>query len=125
MEKREPMVGIFWLINGKLILDGVPVSSAERYGAVLGYPTGHVDYWAKLQRDGVVPVEVEYEEHPRGRVLYHAEKEEFVLLADKCILLHKKAVCEVRRAFSLPDSTVPETDCHYRCYRCLYQQFEM
>src|SRR5690242_1185265 len=90
--KDAPRVGIFWFYKGKLIIDSTPLSAAEQYGEFLGHPASHIDHWANLQRTGVVPPEVEYEEAPRGRVVYHRRLETFTLLADKCILDRKNVV---------------------------------
>jgi hypothetical protein len=30
--KKPPYVGIFWLVDGKLVVDSVPLSEAEPYG---------------------------------------------------------------------------------------------
>jgi hypothetical protein len=85
----EARVGIFWLFNGKPIIDSTPLSKAEPYGDNLGHATGHIDHWAQLQQTGTVPIEVEYEEFPRGRVMYDPTSEEFTILVDRCILDRK------------------------------------
>jgi hypothetical protein len=30
--RSEPRLGIFWLVNGNLLIDSTPLSKAERYG---------------------------------------------------------------------------------------------
>jgi len=117
---REARVGIFWLFNGKLIIDTAPLSKAEAYGGHLGHPTSHIDHWTKLQREGVVPPEVEYEENPRGRVGYDSREERFWLRADRCILKKKALVIRIMKAMNLPSSkTRMEKDDHYQCEACL------
>ena len=119
-EQQEPHVGIFWLFNGKLIIDTTPLSKAEAYGDHLGHAASHVDYWAELQRKGLVPPEVEYEEPPRGRVGYDKREERFWLRADRCILKKKALVSRILRVMNLPSSnTQTEKDDHYQCEVCL------
>jgi hypothetical protein len=126
MQKRnkqpdaEARVGIFWLLNGKPLIDSTPLSKAEHYGDSLGHPTGHLDHWTLLQRTGAVPPEVEYEEFPRGRVMYHPASEEFTILADRCILDREELIAQIKDALHLPKNTRLDTDPHYRCFRCLY-----
>jgi len=36
--KEESRVGIFWLLNGKLLIDSTPLDEAERYGDFLTHP---------------------------------------------------------------------------------------
>jgi hypothetical protein len=116
---QEPCVGIFWLLDGKIIIDATPLSRAESYGTALTHPTGHDDYWSHLQHTGAVPAEVEYEELPRGRVVFDGREQRFTLYADACILREKSVVKKLMSLMHLPDDTALSTDPHYRCFRCL------
>jgi hypothetical protein len=121
----EPHVGIFWLVKGKLIIDTTPVSKAEPYGDHVGHSTSHIDYWAELQRNRLVPPESEYEEYPRGRVMHHPASGEFTILADKCIADRKELVSEIKKTLHLPvNKTKIGSDPHYRCFTCLYGKNE-
>jgi hypothetical protein len=126
MEKRskqpyaEARVGIFWHFDDRLIIDSTPMSKAEPYGDNLGHPTGHIDHWALLQQTGAVPPEVEYENPPRGRVVYYKRQETFHLLADRCILDRKDLIAQIKKELHLPKNTKTGTDAHYRCFHCLY-----
>ena len=81
----RPRVGIFWLLNGKPIIDSAPPSEAEPYGDHLNHPRGHAAVWKHYQRVGTVPAEMEYEEGPRGRVMFNTKTQRFTFLADRCI----------------------------------------
>ena len=117
----EPCVGIFWLFDGKLVINATPISKAELYGSALGHPTSHIDHWTQLQQTGVVPAEVEYEEPPRGRVVFDQRERRFHLLADKCILGRRDVVGQIMNAMHLPPGKTTEgRDEHYRCSTCLY-----
>jgi hypothetical protein len=116
----EARVGIFWLFNDGLIFDSTPVSKAEPYGDNLGHATGHIDQWALLQQTGVVPPDIEYEQPPRGRVVYDKRQETFHLLADRCILDRKDLIAKIKEELHLPKSTKMDSDQHYKCFRCLY-----
>ncbi len=123
--KAEPRVGIFWLFEGKLITDSTPLSQAEPYGKAKTHPRGHLKHWTELQKTGQVPLDVEYEDPPRGRVTYYPQEEEFVLYADPCIFEKKRLVQQIMEALSLPGKhTTTAKDPHYRCARCLRRGFE-
>ena len=116
----EPSVGIFWLLDGKLIIDATPLSNAEHYGTALTHPTSHIDYWTRLQHDHAVPVDVEYEEPPRGRVVFDGREQRFHLLADKCILNRRDVFEQIMKTMNLPSAKTTEgRDEHYRCFECL------
>jgi hypothetical protein len=121
--QTQPMVGIFWLLGRLLILDASPLSEAEPYGDCLGHRKSHYNYWTAQQRLGTVPCDMEYEESPRGRVIFNTKTKRFALYADRCILEQNLVVNQIMRAMSLPASqTKVGTDGHfghYKCFKCL------
>jgi hypothetical protein len=117
----EPHVGIFWLRGSKLIIDATPLSKAEPYGTALTHPASHIDHWTRLQQMGAVPAEVEYEEPPRGRVVFDRQEKRFHLMADRCILVRREVVGQIMTAMNLPPGKTTEgRDEHYRCHECLF-----
>ena len=119
-KRQEPDVGIMWLVRDQLIFDSVPMREAEASGEHWDHPRSHIEVWEHLQRLGKVPRESEYEEFPRGRVIYDSASGKFTLLADKCILDRTDLIDKIKNALHLPKSTKTGTDLHYRCFRCLY-----
>jgi hypothetical protein len=115
----EPRVGIFWLVDGEPLIDSTALSEAEPYGDHLTHPRGHAEMWEQYQRGGLVSQEMEYEEPPRGRVIYHTKTRRFAFLADRCILRDKGVVRSIMFEMNLPTNTATDTDSHYRCFRCL------
>jgi hypothetical protein len=91
------MVGPFWVVEegGRSVIIAltVPLEQAEAYGDMLTVDTGHLEYWSRLARRGdralraaaipTAPVWSEYEEWPRGRVLYDCVARRFVIRADQ------------------------------------------
>jgi hypothetical protein len=117
----EPNVGIFWLVGGKLLFDTTPLSRAEDYGDFKIHPGNHISVWERFIMAKTVPAEMEYEEAPRGRVLYDVKNRQFKLLADRCILRRKEVLTRIRKEMQLPENTSESTDSHYRCFCCLQQ----
>lgn len=118
--KQEPRVGIFWLVDGKLLIDSTALSEAQRYGDALIHAPGHNAVWQRFRQEGIAQREMEYEESPRGRVMYNTKTQRFLLLADKCILKDKSVMKEVMAGLKLPrNKTEKGPDDHYRCGHCL------
>lgn len=116
----ELRVGISWMVSGSLLIDSTLLSAAETYGDFLTHPRSHIDVWEQWRLGGKVPGELEYEEFPRGRVMYNAKTDRFTLLADKCILKDKRMVRKIVSELNLPTKiTDKSTDAHYRCSACL------
>jgi hypothetical protein len=90
------VVGLFWIIDESgravIVAVAVPLERANAYAGKLTVDTGHLEYWSGLARRGAqalseagiptAPVWSEYDEWPRGRVLYDPAARRFVILAD-------------------------------------------
>jgi len=118
--RPEQTVGIFWVVGTRLILDSSPLNEAEPYCDNLTYRKSHIDRWTELQQVGVAPLDVEYEEPPRGRVVFNMKTHRFTLYADRCILEKKAMLSRIVKTMGLPVGEIDiVTDCHYRCFACL------
>jgi hypothetical protein len=113
-----PEVGIFWVVDGKILPMGASLSEAESYGDFKNFKRDHCKEWKTYQRAGIVPMDSEYEEYPRGRVNYNTKTRLFTLRADKCILKDHKLVQKLLADFNLPTNTTVESDPHYKCPKC-------
>jgi hypothetical protein len=120
----EARVAIFWLVEGARVIDSTPLSHAEDYGDFKVHAGDHDSVWKRLRQTRAVPAEMEYEEAPRGRVVYNAISHQFTLLADECILRDKKMVRMIISELHLPSDTRTASDDHYRCFRCLKSERE-
>ena len=114
----QPLIGIFWLLEGRLIVDTSTLSDAEPYGDCLTHRNSHIDFWTEQQRIGTLPQDIEYEESPRGRVTYDTKLRTYCLLADRCILKDQTTVARIMRAMHLPVNIIVDTDPHYICPGC-------
>ena len=117
--KPEARVGIFWVVNGEMLIDSTPLSEAEPYGDYLTHPRGHAEVWEQYQQTGAVPSDMEYEEAPRGRAIYNTKTRRFTLLADHCILREQNVVRRIMSELRLPRNTETRPDSHYQCPGCL------
>ena len=115
---KEPEVGIFWLIAGRLVFDSTPVSQAENYADCKNHGGSHLGRWDKFFLAGVVP-QGEYEEHPRGRTVFNIDSRQYTIYADRCIIRKKSVVRQIIRQMGLPRDTKISTDPHYRCFLCM------
>ena len=118
-QSGESRVGIFWVLNSEPLIDSAPLSGAEPYGDHLTHPRGHAELWERWQGKGAASPDMEYDEPPRGRVMYNTKTRRFTLLADKCILKDNRVISKIMSQLHLPRNTEMGTDSHYRCSTCL------
>jgi hypothetical protein len=124
---RTPEIGIFWRVQTAkatpvLLADSVPLDQAERYGDFLTHG-GHYEFWSsmaelaasELRRRNLPDVAKwsEYEEWPRGRVVFHVLTNRFTIYADRK-LQGAKIIEQIVNRFMLPTDRVDvQGDPHY------------
>ena len=125
------MVGPFWVVEdggtAAIIALSVPMDRATSYGDMLTVETGHLEHWSWLSSQGApglrraglptAPVWSEYEEWPRGRVLYDTEAHRYIIRADR--QLHRPEFVRLiaeRFGIAAAEATVLRDD-HYRSVR--------
>lgn len=120
-------LGIFWFYKGQLLACSVPLTQAERRGHRLDSPLGHVSVWPRLvaQHRKTWPLLsiLEYDEVPRGRVIFDMLKQTFVIYMDESLFVRSAtglrpdpSVAEsLRTSFGLQEQPIRfATDPHYR-----------
>ena len=114
---KQAKVGIFFVVNGDLVIDAVPLGQGELYGDTVGF-SGHYDYWEALVPTNTTEQLFKshgYDYFPRGRVVYFKESSSFRLYADRC--MKKADVEKVAESFQLPAYRLARDE-HYQCARC-------
>jgi len=106
-------VGLFWVLKGKLLASAVPLAQGVEYGDAVHGQDDHVHYWSQLQRLHPELRQLDYEEVPRGRVLFIKTTKKFCVYMDK--VLHKSTIkAALIKEYSLPKNrTEFMTDPHY------------
>ena len=124
-EDASPLIGIFWMISGgegaRLLAASCKLDEAEPYGDCLTFGPGHYEVWQGWRRsrelDAAARAVVrahEYEDWPRGRIVFDRAQDRFILYCDRK-LMRPKTIEEIQQRFQLPaDRTVVEADFHYQ-----------
>ena len=121
-----PQVGIFWCVLDPtgvrhLLVEKCALSIAEEYGDCMTFGPGHYEIWQRWQRTGT-PTRLltavvrghEYEEWPRGRVVFDRKADRYFLYCDRRIQ-NAGLVPELVLLFRLSlDRVAVRADSHYR-----------
>jgi hypothetical protein len=104
----------------RLLAAGCPLDQAEPYGDCLTYSPGHYETWARWRRDRTVPAlralvrSHEYEDWPRGRIVFDRSSDLFIIYADRK-LLTPAMIARIKAQFHLPaERTEVTSDWHYQ-----------
>jgi hypothetical protein len=125
-QRETPHLGIFWLaqtLDGetRLLTAGCPLDQAEPYGNCLTYGPGHYETWAQWRRDRPADPALralvrayEYEDWPRGRIVFDRSRDLFILYADRK-LLTPAMIARITTRFYLPqERTEIQSGLHYQ-----------
>ena len=119
-----PAVGIFWRVNDILVIDRSTLDEAEPYGDCIGHAAGHYERWQEWQALGIARLAAtgypelilssEYDQWPRGRIVYEMPALRFMLYADR--RLQKPGIIgALKAAFGLNQvEVIVRSDAHYR-----------
>jgi hypothetical protein len=121
-----PHLGIFWVVQTsdgetRLLTAGCPLDQAEPYGDCLTYGPGHYETWDHWRRDRTVDPALralvrsyEYEDWPRGRIVFDRARDLFVLYADRR-LMSPAMIARIKTQFHLPEERIEvQSDFHYQ-----------
>ncbi len=108
-------IGIFWFYDNKVIgiAHDFSLKEADSIGLIDSKYT-HVDYWEILRRQLPELKDREYEQLPRGRVIFDTNKNKAIIYINETLLKRRK-VNEILNFFDLDfTSVVLRTDSHYK-----------
>jgi hypothetical protein len=119
-----PEIGIFWNVAGTLVTDRSTLAQAESYGDCLTHSAGHYERWEEWRALGIsglrrlgfpaIIATSEYDEWPRGRIVYEQPMKQFVLYADRR-LQSPATIQALMQIFHLTGQQVLlNADAHYR-----------
>lgn len=107
-------VGIFWLFKNELLKDSVPYTQGEEYGDFVNGKSDHCSYWMTIQRSNPAAAMYEYDQVPRGRVVYSKKDDKFIIYGSERFVRNDVQRGMVVTSFKLPlEKTVFRADEHY------------
>jgi len=115
----QSLIGIFYVINGRMVSETAPVATIKTSGGVRAYPRQHYELWSELQKKDPDLYDLDSYALPRGRVLYNENTKKFEIIADRHILEKDRLRTLVIQDFHLEKSDVQfNEDERYRSAVC-------
>jgi hypothetical protein len=120
-DQHAPMVGVFYVIQDSVYCEGAFKEIVEPDPDGIRRHRSHEDCWDQRvcqfmkEMRSVGPYE-----YPRGRIVYHEDRQRFFLYADWCILEEKKHLLDqVLEGFNLSrDQVEVMRSLDYQCAQC-------
>lgn len=80
-------IGIYWVHDGRVVGVSCPLDQAEPgIPGLLDSSFTHVDAWSSVKAQNRLPPHLEYDELPRGRVMYQRDRNKWVVYGDGTLL---------------------------------------
>lgn len=105
------MVGLFFVVNNKLLLHSCSLEKAEKYGDFLNFPESHMQIWDKFYYN---KYKVDFDYFPRGRIIYNIKENTYYIYYDKCL---ENSIREMN-LIKQNENVKYLRDIHYKCSKC-------
>lgn len=110
-------LGVFWVHRDQILSSDLPLGNGVDDGLFVNHPASHLDRWPVVQAcwNRVFPelLSLEYEEVPRGRVLYDRKRNRFICYLDRSVDKHELRHRLVAMFELAHEAVVFQHDVHY------------
>ena len=110
-DSLEARIGLFFVMNGKLLLHTCPLADGELYGDFINYLESHDAVWRRVYYR---KYRVDFDYFPRGRIIFNRATKLYLLYHDPCIANEAEAL----RGRFPEGKCVIGLDEHYQCHKC-------
>ena len=108
-------IGVFWIFDNKVFLETQKLEDIKSINGFKDSDLSHYQAWDKVKTQHPKFYLYEYEDIPRGRIVYDIEKNEFIIYCNKNTLqedISKKLISEKFKI--LNENMIFKEDEHYR-----------
>jgi hypothetical protein len=108
-------LGIFWIYKSKIFFKSIQFDYRKAINGFIDSDFAHYQVWDEISLQNKDFYLYEYEDIPRGRVVYDVENSQYIVYAHKDIINSDKAKALIINSFNLKiDNVVFKYDEHYK-----------
>ena len=109
------MIGIFWIYKSKIYAKTISKSQIKPINAFIDSDFAHYKEWDKISLQNRELYLYEYEDIPRGRVVYDIEKNQYIIYCNEMLLKDKISKNLILKEFKLTKKNfIFKEDEHYK-----------
>jgi len=115
MSRNKKDIGVFWIFKNKVFFETQKLEDIESINGFKDSDLSHYQVWDKIKNKHSKFYLYEYEEIPRGRVVYDTEKNQFIIYCNENTLqeeISKKIILEKFQL--LNENAIFQEDEHYK-----------
>jgi len=111
----KPKIGIFWIHKSKIYLKSIGLDQVKVIDGFKDSDFGHYQVWDEMSAQNKELYIYEYEDIPRGRIVYNVNHGLFIVYSNEDIINSDEAKKLIMDAFGLNDEAVSfQYDAHYK-----------
>ncbi len=111
------MIGLFWIYKKKIYLKSIEICYVRTINGFKDCDFSHYETWDEIASTHQNLYFYEYEDIPRGRVVFDVTKERYIVYANREIITSVKKQTLILDAFKLADTKLDFiVDEHYKIY---------
>lgn len=113
---NNKLLAVFWYINDTFVGTEAMLDSDNviQFGDYLQLDDDHFEIWPYFRNELKLPKHTEYDEYPRGRVMFNVKIHKFVVIGNKIFMEDASVKKKLLSFYGLPSTTIFETDEHYK-----------
>lgn len=116
------MVGVFWIYKQQLYFKSIITDNVKSINNFIDSDFAHYEVWDEISSQNKDFYLYEYEDIPRGRVVYDAKNAEYIVYANDDIIISKEAKSLIINGFNLlNDKVLFKYDAHYKIKKAVYE----
>ena len=109
------MIGIFWIYKSQIYSKSIKTNSIKSINGFIDSDFSHYQVWDEISSQNKDFYLYEYEDIPRGRVIYDVENTQYIVYANSDIINSAESKALIINAFNLKaDSVLFQYDEHYK-----------
>ncbi|EHP30515.1 hypothetical protein SMGD1_1992 [Sulfurimonas gotlandica GD1] len=115
------MVGVFWIYKQEIYLKCISIDTVKVINNFIDSDFAHYQIWDEISLQNKDFYLYEYEDIPRGRVIYDVENLRYIVYSNDNIINSSEAKKLIIEAFNLNESNVLfQYDMHYKIFQAKY-----
>lgn len=110
-------IGVFWIYKTQIYSKPIKVDDVKSINGFIDSDFSHYQVWNEISLQNKDFYLYEYEDIPRGRVVYDVENTQYIVYSNEDIINSDKAKKSITEAFNLNTTKVVfKYDSHYKIF---------
>lgn len=109
------MIGVFWIYKSQIYLKLIKIDKVKAINGFIDSDFSHYQVWDEISLQNKDFYQYEYEDVPRGRVVFDVENTQYLIYSNNDIINSYESKEVIIKAFDLKENNILfKYDAHYK-----------